>query len=347
MSENNPNSFIREDESVQVDFEESTDTKRHAKGKRLNKKHITLFVIVGCLVTMFGLAVSSFFGGDSADTSEPFSSGARNVQIIDISGEIEESGETYNQDWIDARIEEAKNDSDNVAIALILDTPGGAVYECDETYTNLMNYKKETGRPVYAYCESLNASAGYYIATAADKIYANRNSLVGCIGVISSQFVDATGFLEKLGIDITTIHSGKNKIMGAVYESPTEEQLAIMQAISDEAYDQFVGVVAKGRDMDRDAVLALADGRLYTAKQAVENGLIDDIMTLEEFDELLKDELGDVTYYHKTYTKDKWERLLDSVGAVTNAITNRSELASGLNKLDELTITEPMYLYQE
>ena len=211
-----------------------------------------------------------------------------------------------------------------------------------------MDYKEETGRPVYAYCEDYCASGGYYIASAADEIVANRNSFVGSIGVICGQFVDATELLEKLGIDITTVHSGANKLMGSSYESPTEEQIAIYQELSDEIYDRFVGIVADSRDMSDADVSALADGRIYSAQQGVDNGLVDDIMTQEEFDDHLRELLGDdISFYHQTYEQETtsliWEFLNNAVSAIR---ANGDEVTANLQAIDEMTYDEPMLIYE-
>ncbi|MDO4280654.1 MAG: signal peptide peptidase SppA [Peptococcaceae bacterium] len=332
------------------EYQKIDDAEQMMPAPKPPKKHskwLIFFGVIGFLVLCAGISIYGLVGSTS-DGAEPFASGQKNVAIIDIDGQIEAAGDTYNQEFINAQIKKARNDSDNVAILLLIDSPGGAVYESDETYLKLLSYKKKTGRPVYAYCESMAASGGYYIASAADEIVANRNSMVGSIGVIGGQFVDATGLLEKLGIDVTAVHSGANKLMGATYEKPTEEQIAILQSISDEAYEQFVGIVAKSRGMSTDDVKKLADGRVYSAKQAKANGLIDGISTLSSFDKKIKGEVGeDVVFYHESYENNsfgKWFSQLSSVAK--NLSGNRSELSESLEALDKLTYTQPMYLYQ-
>ena len=142
-----------------------------------------------------------------------------------------------------------------------------------------MEYKEETGRPIWAYFGSQACSGGYYVAMAADKIYANRNGWTGSIGVIIS-LLNCEGLYEKLGIEEINVTSGANKSMGSAGEELTEEQREILQSLVDESYDQFVGIVSKGRKMKEDKVRELADGRLYSALQAKENnpclGIIQD-----------------------------------------------------------------------
>lgn len=151
-----------------------------------------------------------------------------------------------------------------------------------------------TGRPIYAAIESYAASGGYYEACAADEIYANRNAITGSIGVIMGEFVDMSGLMDKLGIDVQYITSGPNKSMGNYYQALTEEQKAIYQSICDEYYDRFVEIVAQSRGMDQEKVYQLADGRVYSAGQALEHGLIDG---LESFDDTLQRMMNDLGYY--------------------------------------------------
>ena len=198
------------------------------------------------------------------------------IAAVYIEGIIEEKNATYNQKWLLSVIDKLKYDDNNVAIALYINTPGGGVYEADEVYLSLMDYKS-AGKKIYVYMGPLAASGGYYISCAADEIYANRNTLTGSIGVISSQVYDLTELMENLGIESTTIYSGENKNLGNFNEPFTEEQQDIMQAICDECYEQFLGIVVESRNFSYEEGKKLADGRIYTAKQALNNGLIDKI----------------------------------------------------------------------
>ena len=165
------------------------------------------------------------------------------IARIEITGMITETGDTYNQKWICETIKELQEDKNNKGIILTVNSPGGGLYEADETYIALCDYKKQTSRPVYAYFKNLAASGGYYIACSSDYIMANRNSLVGSIGVICGQFVDLSQLMDRYGIKMKTIHSGRNKIMGSVSEPLTQEQEMIMQSICADGYERFVEVV--------------------------------------------------------------------------------------------------------
>lgn len=218
------------------------------------------------------------------------------VGIINIVGEIQasdgvSSSYEYNHDLYLDYIEKMEKSRTNKGILLYVNSPGGGVYESDEMYLRLMEYKEKTQRPVWAYFADQACSGGYYIAMAADKIYANRNTWTGSIGVIVS-LLNCKDLYDKLGIKEIDITSGKNKAMGSSGLDLTEEQRDILQSLVDEAYDQFVGIVAQGRNMDESGVRVLADGRIYSAKQAKENGLVDEIADLDEAKAAFADEEG-------------------------------------------------------
>lgn len=180
----------------------------------------------------------------------------------------------------------------NRGILLYVDSPGGTVYESDEMYLKLMEYKEKTGRPIYAYFASTAASGGYYIAMASDYIYANRNCTTGSIGVIMSYY-DYHKLLEKVGVEEIDITTGANKTIGSGARETTDEQREILQSYVDESYDRFVDIVASGRGMKTKEVRKLADGRIFTAAQAKENGLIDEISGEEAAMAAIAEKLGD------------------------------------------------------
>lgn len=205
------------------------------------------------------------------------------IGTIYVDGEIDEYGTgTYNHQYLLNAIDVMMSDVHNKGMILSVNTPGGSVFASDELYLKVKEYQETTGRPVYSAMQSQATSGGYYISASCDKIIANRNCWTGSIGVTMGTFTDISELLDNLGIRTTTITSGKNKAMGSSMEPMTEEQHEIFQSLIDEAYDQFVGIVAEGRDMKEEKVRKLADGRIYTAKQALENGLIDAIGTYDD-----------------------------------------------------------------
>ena len=258
----------------------------------MNKKQIIGAVVAAVLFIAVG--VTSVFTNTIADsflkrTSSEVLSGGTELQlpnreyvgVVNVVGTIQEqttsdgifdTSEGYQHLDTLEYIDRMKEDSSNKGILLRVDSPGGAVYESEELYLKLKEYQKETNRPVWTYMEHYAASGGYYISAPSDKIYANPNTTTGSIGVIISGF-DMTGLYEKLGIRSYSITSGKNKDMSQM----NEEQTAIYQSIVDESYGRFVEIVADGRKMSEEEVRKLADGRIYSAKQAKANGLVDEI----------------------------------------------------------------------
>jgi protease IV len=198
----------------------------------------------------------------------------------------------YNHRFTLDSIDQAINNDSNKGLMIYVNSPGGGVYESDELYLKIKEYQKITGRPVYTYMGPMAASGGYYISAASDKIIANRNCWTGSIGVTMGTYYDITGLLKKYGVKSVTITAGKNKAMGSYTDPMTPEQLAILQSLVDEAYDQFVTIVAEGRGLDKAQVIKLADGRVYTAKQALALGLIDEIGTFDQAIATMKKDQG-------------------------------------------------------
>lgn len=215
----------------------------------------------------------------------------KKIAKIIIEGTIQKENATYNQKWLLETIKNLTERKDFAGIFLYINSPGGGVYESDEVYEAILKYKEKTQKKVYAYLADVAASGGYYIACSADKIIANRNCLTGSIGVIAAQFLDVSKFLKKYEIRASVVHSGKNKVMGNPLEPFTQEQVKIMQSVSDECYEQFTKLVAKSRNLELEEVKSLADGRVYTARQALENGLIDEVSS---FDDAVKSFCRDV-----------------------------------------------------
>ena len=229
------------------------------------------------------------------------------IARIDIKGVIQEKNETYNQKWLLDMVDSLMKDDNNKALFIYVDSPGGSVYEADELYLKLCEYKK-SGRPIYAYFARMAASGGYYIGCVADYIMVNRNCTTGSIGVIMGPVYTLTGLFEKYGIESTSITAGKNKNMFNINEPITDEQRKIMQDYINEAYDQFTGIVAKERSLDIKRVRELADGRIYTAQQALSVGLVDKICGYDDGVDYMKSELfsnPDIALEHVEYVYEK------------------------------------------
>lgn len=228
------------------------------------------------------------------------------IALIRVEGTISESiAETvtlsesfYDHDYILEYIDYLTYDSYNRGILLYVNSPGGSVYASDELYLALEEYKELTDRPIYCYYGATACSGGVYVSMAADNICANRNTLTGSIGVIMQTY-DLTGLYDKLGIVENNVTSGDNKAMGSSGEKLTDEQKDILQSVVDESYNQFVEIVAEGRGMSTEKVKELADGRIYTAKQALDAGLIDRIETFEEYEERICGHFAEDVYVYE------------------------------------------------
>ncbi len=222
------------------------------------------------------------------------------IAVVNVVGTIEEqiaagvfdTEQSYRHTTTLNYIDRLINDSNNKGMLLYVDSPGGAVYESEELYRKLQEYKEKTGRPIWDYMAHYAASGGYMVSMPADRIYANPNTTTGSIGVIMSGF-DLTGLYEKLGMRYISITSGKNKDSSKM----TEEQIEIYQSQVNECYEDFVEKVSEGRNMPAEEVKKLADGRTYTAKQAKANGLIDEISLLDEMKAEMSQEFGVYEYY--------------------------------------------------
>jgi protease-4 len=173
------------------------------------------------------------------------------------------------------KMDKAQEDPSVRALVLRINSPGGGVTAADLMHQRLAQFKKERQVPVVAMIEDVGASGAYYLACGADTILVAPTSVTGSIGAIVQTF-SLSGTMAKLGIDTKAVTSGPMKDMASPFKPLSAEDQKVLQAIVTEFYDRFVDVVAAGRPhLSRDAVKALADGRVYTGTQAVANGLAD------------------------------------------------------------------------
>ena len=208
------------------------------------------------------------------------------------------------------RLEKARQDQYIRAIILRVDSPGGEVTASNIIYEEVRRFRQETGKPVVALALSLATSGAYYIASACDLIIAHPSTITGSIGVISL-FPDIHSLLDKLGVKVNVIKSGPHKDSGSPFRPLKEEEYQLFQSIIDELYQQFLEVVLQGRKgrLDREKLLPLADGRIFTASQALKEGLIDQVGYFEDaFQETLRlaglrdARVVTLTYYPKRKT---------------------------------------------
>ncbi len=204
------------------------------------------------------------------------------VAVLEVNGTIQ-SGEqgglfssgTFSRTFI-SQLERARRLPYVRAIVIRVNSPGGDAVASDEIYREIQRTRREFNKPVVVYMGSLAASGGYYISAAADRVVANPNTLTGSIGVIIS-IPTYDELFNKVGIRVYVFRSGafKDTTSGTRPLRPDEE--ALMQEIVNQAYQRFVDVVAEGRNLPRDRVLAVADGRILTGAQARDAGLVDEL----------------------------------------------------------------------
>lgn len=268
------------------------------------------------------------------------------IAIVRVEGTIQEqSGSStleassgYQHDSTMNYIDELMDDSNNKGILLYVDSPGGTVYESEELYQKLKEYKETTKRPIWDYMAHYAASGGYMVSMASDKIYANSNTTTGSIGVIMSGY-DMSGLYKKLGIRYVSITSGKNKDSSKF----TDEQIAIYQDQINEAYEKFVNIVADGRDMSVEDVKKLADGRTYTAKQAKNNGLIDEISLYPDMKDAMSKKLGTSTFYEM----ESDEGFLQSLFSKAESLVLKSEAQVLTETAKSVESGVPMYYAEQ
>jgi len=235
-------------------------------------------------------AITKYIGGNGpAWTTTVYKEGSgAKLALLKIEGIIMENessstsfSSTYNHRVFLKQIEAAFADPNIKGIILQLNSPGGGVYESDEVYHRIMELKAKYKKPLVVYMSQQAASGAYYIAMAADKIYANRNTLTGSIGVIISTY-NYSELAKKIGVQDVTFKSAENKDLLNPLRPITPEEQSIMQAMVNESYDYFVNIVAQGRQLNREDVLKLADGRIYSGAQAKNLGLVDEIGYMQD-----------------------------------------------------------------
>jgi protease IV len=200
--------------------------------------------------------------------------GGPKVAVVELEGIIMDGG---------AAVRELREHADNAsikAVVLRVNSPGGVVAPTQEIFAAVQRVRKG-GKPVIASLGSVAASGGYYVATAADRIYANPGTLTGSIGVIM-QLANIEGLLKKVGVEYVVVKAGAYKDVGSIARSMSPEERRMLQALLDDVYSQFVDAVAEGRGLEKKDVLAFADGRIYSGQQALTLKMVDELGGFED-----------------------------------------------------------------
>ena len=243
------------------------------------------------------LGVTSMQGQQkSSDNSQHFSekiiegkNKKSKILIVEITGVISDSGpDSYcvKSEYVKQIFTQAQRDKNIQGIILHINSPGGTIMATDKIFRIIEKYKSATKVPVLAYFDGVAASGGYYIAMACDKVMSHATTITGSIGVIMS-FYQAQELLQnKLGIDSVVIKTGKHKDMGSMSRKVTEQELEIFNGILQEMYQAFLDKVRQGRselrNMSQQELEVIADGRIYTGKQAFDLKLVDELGYLED-----------------------------------------------------------------
>jgi protease-4 len=223
-------------------------------------------------------------------------------------------------------LKKAEKDPRVKAIVLRINSPGGTVTASDIIYREIQAFKTRTGLPVVAVMLDVAASGGYYVALAADRIIAHPTSVTGSIGVLMVT-VNAHGLLEKVGVTASTIKSGPRKDMGSPLRDLTPEERAIFQTVIDELHAQFVARVVERRGIPAATARDLADGRVYTAPQALAEQLVDRVGYMADAVEAARQAAGLETARVVVYHRPREYRATYYAGAAAPAPRLESSLA--------------------
>ena len=241
--------------------------------------------------------------------------GRDKILLIDISGVISSEKKRTLADLnaepdMVARIKEELNqatkDEKIKAVILKINSPGGTVTASDIIYREILKFKEKNKIYVTASLMDIAASGGYYIACAADTVVAHPTTVTGSIGVIAMKF-NVKGLMDKIGVQDDTIKAGDMKDILSPFRPMSEDERKIIQDIIDSLHRQFMEAVVRGRqELSLDEVKALADGRVFTAQQALDAQLVDDIGYLDDAIDITKKETdlkeARIVTYHRPMT---------------------------------------------
>jgi protease-4 len=194
-------------------------------------------------------------------------------------------------DSVKQQLKQARDDNEIKAVILEINSPGGGITASDIIYKKVLEFKEETNKKVIVCMQDVAASGAYYISAAADRIIAHPTTITGSIGVIMP-LVNIASLVEKYGIEDNSITSGDMKSIGSPLKKMSDEERKVLHDIVDEMYTRFVNIIAIGRNMEVEDVRKLSDGRIYTGKQALDNGLVDQLGYIEDAITLAKNITG-------------------------------------------------------
>ena len=212
-------------------------------------------------------------------------SGEDRIALIRIEGAILDAQETVGD------INEFGRSPAVKAIVLRIDSPGGGVVPSQEIHDAVKRVKLEQNKKVVVSMGTVAASGGYYIAAATDHIMANPGTLTGSIGVIM-ELANLEGLFQKVGVQSIVVKSGRHKDLASPFREMSKEDRAILQSVMDDVHQQFIQAVADGRSLSMKDAEALADGRIFTGRQAKDLKLVDELGNLDDAIQVAADMVG-------------------------------------------------------
>jgi protease-4 len=277
--------------------------------------------------------------------------GAAKVLLVDVSGFLSDEGSpalTIGSPpprvpllvRFREELKKAAEDPQVKALLLRINTPGGTVTASDIMYRELEMFRRERAIPIIAVLMDVAASGGYYVALAADQIIAHPTSVTGSIGVIMLT-VSAEGLMQKIGVSATAIKSGERKDMGSPFRTLTAEERAILQGVIDDLHRQFVTKVTERRRLPEATARTHADGRIYTAGQALAEKLVDRVGYMPDAIEAARRAAGLTEASVIVYQRPREYRATYYAKAETDATT----LGSSLGQLASLAGPGPRFFY--
>ena len=263
---------------------------------------LLLFLVVGTVLLV--VLAGSGGGGGSAQVPETFEEeyvsgeGTEKIAVVPVQGAIS-SGDSSGAlatpaatpEALRNELRQAAEDRSIRAVVLEVNSPGGGVTASAQMREEILDFKETSKKPVVVSMGDTAASGGYYISAPADSIVANESTLTGSLGVIFS-LLNYEEAEKKLGLEQVVIKSGEFKDIGSPSRDITPGEREIFQDLIDESYDEFVRVISEGRGLPEDRVRELADGRVYSGRQAAELDLVDELGDLDAAAAIAKDLAG-------------------------------------------------------
>ena len=260
------------------------------------------FAYLAVILFMFSRATSL----TTASTAE------KHTALVELNGVIADN-EPANADSVVTALRDAFDAENSSGVILRINSPGGSPVQSGYIYDEIIRLRKENpDTPLYAVITDICASGGYYIASAADKIYADKASIVGSIGVRMDNFgfVDA---MKKLGVERRTLTAGENKALLDPFLPINKDTTAHMQVMLSEIHQQFISAVKKGRGDRLDAsVEGLFSGLIWTGESAVNIGLIDGLASSSY---VAREVIGEEDIVNYTVKEDILERFAAQLGS--------------------------------